>query len=75
MRQNTTDRINCLDDDMDIQLFYEEINNLKKENKILIDSKELLERELENIKNNNFNFIFNNSLLQEKIEIIEKSNK
>jgi hypothetical protein len=85
MRQNTTDRINCLDDNMDIQLLYEEINNLKNENKNLIDTKELLERELDNIKNNNFDFIFNNPLLhsgnnseEEKIKfdlVIEKYNK
>ena len=85
MRQNTTDRINSLDDNMDIQLLYEEINNLKNENKNLIDTKELLERELDKMKNNNFDFIFNNPLLhsgnnseEEKIKfdlVIEKYNK
>ena len=85
MRQNTTDRINGLDDNMDIQLLYEEINNLKNENRNLINTKELLERELDNIKNNNFDFIFNNPLLhsgnnseEEKIKfdlVIEKYNK
>lgn len=85
MKQNITDRINSLDDDVDIQLLYEEINNLKNENKNLIDTKELLEKELDNIKNNNFDFIFNNPLLhngnnpkEEKVKfdlIIEKYNK
>jgi len=85
MRQNTSEKINSLDDDMDIQLLYEEINNLKNENKNLIDTKELLEKELDNIKNNNFDFIFNNPLLhsgnnseEEKIKfdlVIEKYNK
>ena len=85
MRQNTIDRINSLDDNMDIQLLYEEINNLKNKNRNLINTKELLERELDNIKNNNFDFIFNNPLLhsgnnreEEKIKfdlVIEKYNK